>query len=134
MSPLDYRTRHTAAQTLAMATSAILLFDRNATDPAVPTCRMPSQRAQGRSSKAEGLRVSGLCLTEPRTLAISVWVGESITRAVSVTPAVCPNYWWQNSTCYPNEARPGGEPDQAAQKPTGFRPYQLVLLIRCRPG
>ena len=23
-------------------------------------------------------------------------VGESITRAVSVTPAVCPIYWWQN--------------------------------------
>ena len=24
-------------------------------------------------------------------------VAESITRAVSVTPAVCPIYWWQNN-------------------------------------
>jgi hypothetical protein len=27
-------------------------------------------------------------------------VGESITRAVSVTPAACPNYWWQNIRPY----------------------------------
>ena len=37
----------------------ILMFDWKATDPAVPTWTMPGQRAQGRSSKAAGLRVSG---------------------------------------------------------------------------
>jgi hypothetical protein len=35
-------------------------------------------------------------------------VGESITRAVSVTPAACPIYWWQNSVC--NPASPGAAP------------------------
>src|SRR5271165_2045287 len=44
-------------------------FDRNATDPAVPTRRRQGQRAQERSSKAEGLRVGGACLTEPSTMA-----------------------------------------------------------------
>jgi hypothetical protein len=55
------------------------------TDPAVrsegdrsrrPDQPNPSRRAQGRSSKAAGLRVSGLCLTEPSTLAISVRSGK----------------------------------------------------------
>ena len=46
-------------------------------DYAIPTCRTLSQRAQGRSSKAEGLRASGLCLTELSTLAISVWLGKA---------------------------------------------------------
>jgi hypothetical protein len=58
----------------------------------------PSQRVQGWSSKAEGLRVSGLCLTEPSTLAISSSRGKHDLTGF-VTPAVCPIYWWQNSEC-----------------------------------
>ena len=46
----------------------ILWFDQMR--PILPSRPLPqSQRAQGRSSKAEGLRVSGLCLTEPSTMA-----------------------------------------------------------------
>src|SRR5205807_4984445 len=47
------------------------------TDPAIPTWAIPGQCAQGRSSKAAGLRVSGSCLTEPSTLAFSFQSGTS---------------------------------------------------------
>ena len=73
----------------------ILLFDRKATDPAVPTWAMPGQRAQERSSKAAGLRTSGSCLTEPSTLAFSFLSGAR-PEPLSATSAVCPIYWWQN--------------------------------------
>ena len=74
----------------------ILMFDRKATDPAVPTWAMPGKRAQGRSSKAAGLRVSGSCLTEPSTLAILFRSGMPL-ETLSATSAECPIYWWQNS-------------------------------------
>jgi hypothetical protein len=74
----------------------ILMFDRKATDPAVPTWATPSQRAQGTSSKAAGLRASGLCLTEPSTLAISFRSGTPL-ETLSATSAECPIYWWQNN-------------------------------------
>jgi hypothetical protein len=50
----------------------ILMFDRKATDPAVPTWATPSQRAQGRSSKAAGLRASGCVLGMPSSLGVKV--------------------------------------------------------------
>ena len=75
----------------------ILMFDRKATDPAVPTWATPSQRAQERSSKAAGLRVSGACLTGPSTLAFSFRSGTR-PEPLSATSAVCPIYWWQNTT------------------------------------
>ena len=74
----------------------ILLFDWKATNPAVPTWATSGQRAQGRSSKAAGLRASGLCLTEPSTLAISFRSGTPL-ETLSATSAECPIYWWQNS-------------------------------------
>ena len=74
----------------------ILMFDREATDPAIPTWATPSQRAQGRSSKAAGLRASGLCLTEPSTLAIS-FRSETPLEMLPATSAECPIYWWQNT-------------------------------------
>jgi hypothetical protein len=74
----------------------ILMFDRKATDPAVPTWAMPGKRAQGRSSKAAGLRVSGSCLTEPSTLAILFRSGMPL-ETLSATSAECPIYWWQNT-------------------------------------
>jgi hypothetical protein len=78
----------------------ILLFDRKATDPAVPTWAMPGQRAQERSSKAAGLRTSGSCLTEPSTLAFSFLSGAR-PEPLSATSAVCPIYWWQNTLATP---------------------------------
>jgi hypothetical protein len=73
----------------------ILLFDWKATNPAVPTWATSGQRAQGRSSKAAGLRASGSCLTEPSTLAFSFQSGTP-PEPLSATSAVCPIYWWQN--------------------------------------
>ena len=83
----------------------ILMFDRKATDPAVPTWAMPGKRAQGRSSKAAGLRASGLCLTEPSTLAISFRSGTPL-ETLSATSAECPIYWWQNNDSSPIPAGP----------------------------
>ena len=74
----------------------ILMFDRKATDPAVPTRAMPGKRAQGRSSKAAGLRVSGSCLTEPSTLASSFQSG-TLLETLSATSAECPIYWCQSN-------------------------------------
>ena len=73
----------------------ILLFDWKATNPAVPTWATSGQRAQGRSSKAAGLRASGSCLTEPSTLAFSFQSGTP-PEPLSATSAVCPIYRWQN--------------------------------------
>jgi hypothetical protein len=58
----------------------ILLLDRKATDPAVPTWAMPGQRAQGRLSKAPGLR-QRLVLDRTEHVGILVPVGNA-TRAV----------------------------------------------------
>ena len=58
------------------------------TDPAVPTWVMPGKRAQGRSSKAAGLRASGSCLTEPSTLAFSFQSG-TLLKLLSETSAEC---------------------------------------------
>jgi hypothetical protein len=61
----------------------ILQFDQMR--PILPSRpRHQSQRAQVRSSKAEGLRVSGLCLTEPSTMA-SCFRSESYFRPLSAT-------------------------------------------------
>ena len=69
----------------------ILWFDQMR--PILPSRPLPqSQRAQGRSSKAEGLRVSGLCLTEPSTMA-SCFRSKSYLRPMSVTAAECPIHW-----------------------------------------
>jgi hypothetical protein len=37
-------------------------------------------------------------------------VAESITRAVSVTPAVCPIYWWQNTAWIEQQTREHAAP------------------------
>ena len=73
----------------------ILWFDQMR--PILPSRPLPqSQRAQGRSSKAQGLRVSGLCLTEPSTMA-SCFQSKSYLRPMSATAAECPIHWGQNS-------------------------------------
>jgi hypothetical protein len=94
----------------------ILMFDREATDPAVPTWATPSQRAQGRSSKAAGLRVSGSCLTEPSTLASSFRSGTPL-ETLSATSAECPIYWWQNTF--------------ATQQPAPGSPEAVALGCTC---
>ena len=68
-----------------------------------PDLATPGQRAQGRSGKAAGLRVSGACLTGPSTLAFSFTPGAR-PKPLSATAAVCPIYWWQNIV---NQGRPG---------------------------
>jgi len=69
--------------------------------PAVPTWAMPGKRAQGRSSKAAGLRASALCLTEPSTPASSFRSGTPLEK-LSGTSAECPIHRWQNTRfCWP---------------------------------
>ena len=75
----------------------ILRFDQMR--PILPSRPPPqSQRAQGRSSKAEGLRASGLCLTGPSTMASCVR-SERYLQLLSATATVCPIHWWQNMLC-----------------------------------
>src|SRR4051794_24258433 len=61
-----------------------------------PDLATAGQRAQERSSKAAGLRVSGPCLTGPSTLAFSV-TPRARPKTLSATTAVCPSYWGQNN-------------------------------------